>query len=69
MLWSVQVGYAVTVLIVDYYRKSYAADSRSYMEDIGNGFYIDWRFNEMNEFVFGTILRSSKNYREKYYAK
>ena len=43
--WPLQVRYAVTLLIAEYYRKQHAEDSKSYIEDMGKLFHIDLGFN------------------------
>ena len=43
--WPVEVRYAVTILISEYYRKQHAEDSKSYIEDMGRIFNIDLGYN------------------------
>lgn len=43
--WPVNVRYAVTLLIADYYRRRHAKDSDLYVQDMGKVFHIDLGFN------------------------
>lgn len=43
--WPVQIRYAVTVIIADYYRKQHAMNSGIYIRDMENMFHIDLTYN------------------------